>query len=72
MMSVTLGEDLCRLLCVHINRSGLTRKRKGEREKRVTTTVGTGGVRWEECNGLLEMFEFFLVVIYWRTVKWVV
>ena len=61
-MSVTLGEDLCRLLCVHINRSGLTRKRKGEREKRVTTTVCTGGYGGKSAIGCLKCSNFVLLL----------
>ena len=39
LMSVTLREGLCRLLCVlYSHRSGLTRERK-KKEKKVTSTV---------------------------------
>ena len=31
LVRVALGEDLCRLLCVHINRSGLTGEKKKEK-----------------------------------------
>ena len=62
MMSVTLGEDLCKLLCVHINRSGLTRKRKGEREKGLQlqyVRVGYGG---KSAIGCLKCSIFFLLL----------
>ena len=48
LMSVTVGEGLYKLLCVHINTIGSNKGEKSE-EKKVTTTVRTGG----------EPFSFF-------------